>query len=329
MRTSLLTNPRVNGIARILERSPEVSRALTTGYNGSLHEIVTRTVTRHVTVSSLLIIWGAANEHTKDGVFRNADLSDIDDMVSIPGFGAAMVEVGWAEFDSENYCVTLPNFAEYNTTGDERSAGAKTGAQRQKEYRDRKKAQDHNEGDVTGDVTRNRREEKRREEKKEETLSPGKVPDEQAGNDVPPESVEKRKKRRGSEEDYKAARWMFGLVLAVNATARPPNWDVWADEVRLMREIDGRTHKEICELFQWAKHDGFWCANIQSPGKLRDKWNMLTERRARPNPPGAPKVGMTSTMMRPNEQDYSSSAAAAARTKAQWGIDGTDGNLDI
>lgn len=161
MRTSLLTNPKVNGIARILEESPEVARSLSTGFSGPMHEIVTRTVMRHVTVSSLLVIWGAANEHTKDGVFSNADLSDVDDMVGIPGFGDAMSQVGWLEYDAQDNSVTLPNFNEYNTSGDARSAGAKTSAQRQKEYRDRKKSQ---ESDVTRDVTRNRREEKRREE---------------------------------------------------------------------------------------------------------------------------------------------------------------------
>lgn len=175
MRTSLLTNPKVNGIARIIEQSPSVGRVLSTGFNGSLREIVTRNVTRHVTVSSLLIIWGAANEHTKDGIFRNADLSDIDDMVGVPGFGAAMVEVGWAEFDEEANCVTLPNFIEYNTTGEERSARAKTPAERQKEYRDRKKQEESYEtvtvSDVTNDVTRNRREEKNREEKSTPTSS--------------------------------------------------------------------------------------------------------------------------------------------------------------
>lgn len=100
--------------------------------------------------------------------------------------------------------------------------------------------------------------------------------------DAPPEIEEKRKRRRGNDDDYKTARWMYGLVLTVNATAKQPNFDVWADEVRLMREIDGRTHAEICALFQWAKRDSFWCANIQSPSKLRDKWDQLTEQKARP-----------------------------------------------
>lgn len=88
---------------------------------------------------------------------------------------------------------------------------------------------------------------------------------------------------------------MFDLVKRVNPTARPMNPDVWANEVRLMREIDGRTHAEICELFLWAKKDSFWCANIQSPGKLREKWNTLAERMARnplaPRPGGQPAAG--------------------------------------
>lgn len=173
MRTSLLTNPKVNGIARILEESVPVTRALSTGYTGPMAEIVTRNVMRHVTVSSLLVIWGSANEHTRDGVFINADLSDIDDMVGIPGFAFAMSCVGWLEFDEKTCCVTLPNFDEYNTSGSERTAGAKSAAQRQKEYRERKKqgkagdekvTKDDVTRDVTNDVTRNRREEKRREE---------------------------------------------------------------------------------------------------------------------------------------------------------------------
>lgn len=169
MRTSLLTNPKVNGIAKILEDSRFVASALSTGFGGKMHEIVTRNVMRHVTVSSLLVIWGAANEHTRDGVFNNSDLEDLDDMTGIPGFGEALESVGWAVYNEENNTVTLPNFNEYNTSGAERSASSKTAAQRQKEYRERKLLQQSDvTRDVTSDVTSNRREEKRREEKKED-----------------------------------------------------------------------------------------------------------------------------------------------------------------
>lgn len=98
---------------------------------------------------------------------------------------------------------------------------------------------------------------------------------------------DRRSKPRGSEEDYAAARWLFGAILRVNQTAKPPNYDSWANDVRLLREVDGRTHREICELFQFAKNDAFWSPNIQSPAKLREKWDVLTERRMKAAPPPA------------------------------------------
>ena len=157
MRPALLSSPKVNGIARFLEDNQGVARALSTGPSASMNEIVTRNVMRYVTVSSLLCVWGAANEHTSDGVFHNADLSDLDDIAGIPGFGEAMESVGWAISDPSESTVTLPNFEEYNTCGKSR------GAERQKRYRDRQKAQ---KSDVTRDVTPLHREEKRREESK-------------------------------------------------------------------------------------------------------------------------------------------------------------------
>lgn len=176
MRPSLLTSPKVNGMARFLEDSPKVSRALSTGYSGPMSEIVSRNVMRNVTVASLLIVWSAANEHTTDGVFKNADLSDIDDMVGIPGFGEAMEFVGWAIFDAENGSVILPNFSEYNTCGKDRSA--EKNAERQRKFREKQRSvteTSNGKSNVTNNVTNNDREEKRREEGKPPTSPIGEV----------------------------------------------------------------------------------------------------------------------------------------------------------
>ena len=165
MRASLLTSPRVNGIARTLEACPKVARVLGAGDCKAMSDVVTRNVMRNVTVVALLTLWSAANEHTRDGVFNNADLSDIDDMVGIPGFGDALELSGWAVYDADARTVTLPNFNEYNTCGADRSK--KSNAERQRRYRERKaaeKAKRDESGNVTGDVTNNGREEKRREE---------------------------------------------------------------------------------------------------------------------------------------------------------------------
>ncbi|WP_230402577.1 helix-turn-helix domain-containing protein [Plesiomonas shigelloides] len=79
----------------------------------------------------------------------------------------------------------------------------------------------------------------------------------------------------GTTDDLAAAEWMFGQVLAIAPKAKKPNYAVWANEIRLMRERDGKQHREICELFKWACHDSFWSGNILSPAALRRKWDQL------------------------------------------------------
>lgn len=176
IRPTLITSPKVNGIARLLEQEQQVCRALTTGYNGCMSDVVTRNVMRNVTLSSLVTIWGAANEHTSDGVFKNADLSDLDDMAGVPRFGEAMEAVGWAIYDKEENTVTLPNFNEYNTCGRDRSA--EKNAERQRKYREKKRLEgekSNGDSNVTNDVTNNDREEKRREENNKGRFTPPSV----------------------------------------------------------------------------------------------------------------------------------------------------------
>lgn len=102
-------------------------------------------------------------------------------------------------------------------------------------------------------------------------------------------------KKWGTDDDHKAARFIFGKVRLVDQTAKEPNWPAWANEIRLMREQDNRTHREICELFEWANQDQFWRANVLSPGKLRDKWTQLQAKRGSKAQPGKPSFDETQT----------------------------------
>ncbi|EKP8507642.1 helix-turn-helix domain-containing protein [Escherichia coli] len=95
-----------------------------------------------------------------------------------------------------------------------------------------------------------------------------------------------KKRQWGSREDLTCAEWVWGKVVRLYERAaesdgevvrpREPNWAAWANEVRLMCNQDGRTHRQICELFERANRDPFWCKNILSPGKLREKWDDLS-----------------------------------------------------
>lgn len=79
----------------------------------------------------------------------------------------------------------------------------------------------------------------------------------------------------GTADDLKAAEWIYSKIQIVCPTAAEPAWHNWANDIRLMRQIDGRTHEEICRLFQWANKDPFWCSNVLCPAKLREKWPTL------------------------------------------------------
>ncbi len=167
MRASLWTHPKVLRIAGIIGRDDNVAKALAPGYSGCLLALVTRDVTRDVTVASLLRVWSAANEHTDDGVWHGMHPEDLDQIAGVPGFGAAMEEVGWASYDEDKDETIFPNFLEYNTPS--KNGARSTSAERQKRYRENRKKGaiilSENEcvtQDVTQDVTSNAREEKRR-----------------------------------------------------------------------------------------------------------------------------------------------------------------------
>lgn len=95
-----------------------------------------------------------------------------------------------------------------------------------------------------------------------------------------------KKRQWGSVNDLTCAKWIWQKVLALyeqaaesdGEIARPkePNWVLWANEIRLMCAQDGRTHRQICELFSRANRDPFWCRNVLSPAKLREQWDQLT-----------------------------------------------------
>lgn len=94
------------------------------------------------------------------------------------------------------------------------------------------------------------------------------------------------KRQWGSKEDLTCAEWIWSRIIKLYEQAaesdgelvlpKKPNWTAWANEVRLMCTQDGRNHRQICELFGRANRDPFWCKNILSPSKLREKWDELS-----------------------------------------------------
>lgn len=158
MRGSLLNSPKLIALARILHAQFSFREWLTPGE--ATHEsgqLVSDDALRCVTCALLLRVWSSAREHGRyeceDLVFPCITIDDIDSIAGVKGIGQGMVAVGWARNLPGGNGVSLPNFREYNVPP--------SSADRQKNYRTRKKSTDESARyDPLQRVTRKRREEK-------------------------------------------------------------------------------------------------------------------------------------------------------------------------
>lgn len=133
--------------------------------------IVTTAALRDVTLCCLARVWCAVNAHCKvrerDAIMEPMTLDDIDDLVGFDHFGEALERVGWV-VNTEHNSLLFPNFLEFNEPACLRRP-VKSNAQRQKEYRERKRG-------VTARYESNAREEKRRVEKSKKEEEPPNPP---------------------------------------------------------------------------------------------------------------------------------------------------------
>lgn len=89
----------------------------------------------------------------------------------------------------------------------------------------------------------------------------------------------------GTADDLQCAQWFCATrakAFTQRGLAEPkaPALARWANDVRLMREHDGRGHREICELFAFVCRAGRELEFCQSPDKLRSQWDALQLKRA-------------------------------------------------
>ena len=96
-----------------------------------------------------------------------------------------------------------------------------------------------------------------------------------------PEAAIQSGTKWGNSEDLRCAEWLFTMVQSISPSAKKPNYAAWANDIRLMRERDDRTHYEIAALFKWACNDKFWKGNVLCPATLRDKWTQLDIKRTK------------------------------------------------
>ena len=101
-------------------------------------------------------------------------------------------------------------------------------------------------------------------------------PDGDGSNEATPSKGRSKTAPKFTDDDLTLAQEMFVGILKLNPDAKPPKFDRWANELRLLRE-DGsdRTPDQIRATLAWIRADSFWKTNVLSPEKLREKWDTL------------------------------------------------------
>ena len=95
-------------------------------------------------------------------------------------------------------------------------------------------------------------------------------------------STQKAKKKpeplSEDSEAYRLASFMLTTLKANVPTLREPDLQAWARnfDVALRNDERMKDARFVAQVIKWACSDSFWRANIQSPNKLREKFDQLT-----------------------------------------------------
>lgn len=88
-----------------------------------------------------------------------------------------------------------------------------------------------------------------------------------------------RQKFKFEHSDMELAELLFNYIQDNGDGAnkvKSPNMEKWANEIRLIRERDHKTHDQIKKAIDWSQNHSFWKTVILSPSKLREKYTQLS-----------------------------------------------------
>ena len=74
---------------------------------------------------------------------------------------------------------------------------------------------------------------------------------------------------------FRLASFLFEKIKSLDPKVKKPNLMKWSEDIDKLMRIDGRSEKEINSVINWVFDDDFWCQNILSAKKLREKFNQL------------------------------------------------------
>lgn len=84
-----------------------------------------------------------------------------------------------------------------------------------------------------------------------------------------------RPKSTTSDVDFEMANLLYDWRLKVYPKTKKPKIENWANEFRLLRELDGGLQKDFKYIIEWSQNDSFWKGNIRSAKSFRNQYETL------------------------------------------------------
>ena len=101
----------------------------------------------------------------------------------------------------------------------------------------------------------------------------------------------KKSKYSFTEWDMNLSHTLFNECKKIVPTTKDPDFENWANEFRLMREIEKWHKEDILGIMSWMyNEDEFWRGQVRSPQKLRKHYEAMYAKR------NAAKIGRRSNM---------------------------------
>ena len=75
--------------------------------------------------------------------------------------------------------------------------------------------------------------------------------------------------------EYQLSELLYKKILLNDSKAKTPNLYKWAEHIDKLIRLDNRNIQEIKRVIEYATNDSFWCSNILSTKKLREKFQQL------------------------------------------------------
>ena len=93
-----------------------------------------------------------------------------------------------------------------------------------------------------------------------------------------------KKRFKYNKSHFSFAQAMLDRIKAVAPAVKSVNLERWANDIRLLCEVDEVNIHEAWKVFKWANADSFWQTNILSADKFRKQFAQLSAKMPKQQP---------------------------------------------